>query len=72
MIKPAEKPVPLRYDMVESKEFPDHWHVEAIDHEGCVFVAVFSGPAAQARAAEYTDWKNGVRHPATVLQLVRR
>jgi hypothetical protein len=61
----------LLYETVESREFPDHWHVEAIDDEGRVFVAVFSGPDAEERAREYADWKNGVRRLAPVLQLVR-
>lgn len=62
----------LRYEIAASRDFPDHWNVEAIDPDGCVFVAIFSGPDARERAAEYADWKNGVRHSAAVLQLVRR
>jgi hypothetical protein len=62
----------MKYEMVESKSYPDHWHVEAIDDEGRIYVAVFSGPDAKNRATEYLDWKTGVRHPAAVLKLVRR
>lgn len=62
----------LTYEIVESPVYPDHWHVEAIDDEGEVLVAVFSGPDAQRRAAEYSDWKNGVRHPAVVLELLKQ
>ena len=62
----------MRYDIAESRDYPDHWHVEAIDDDGRVYVAVFTGPQASERAAEYADWKNGVRHPAAVLQLVNR
>ncbi len=46
------------YELVESDLYPGHWHVEAIDNEGRIFVAVFSGPDAEARATEYADWKN--------------
>jgi hypothetical protein len=62
----------VNYEIVESRDYPGHWHVEAIDNEGRIYVAVFSGPDAKERAAEYADWKNGVRHPATVLRLVGR
>jgi hypothetical protein len=62
----------LKYEIAESKDYPGHWHVEAVDNEGLVFVAVFSGPEARDRAAEYADWKNGIRHPTAVLQLVGR
>ena len=59
------------YEVAESKLYPEHWHVEAIDEHGQIFVAVFTGPQAKERAAEYADWKNRVRHPAAVLQMVR-
>ena len=49
------------YEVVESKDFPDHWHVESILDDGEVYVTVFSGPEAQERAVEYADWKNGDR-----------
>ena len=60
----------LKYEVTESPEFSGHWHVEAIDDEGRVFVAVFSGPEAEERAREYADWKNGLRR-ASVVQLVK-
>lgn len=60
----------MKYELVESRDFPGHWHVEHIDEEGRVYVAVFSGPGAKERAAEYADWKNKVRNPAAVLRLV--
>ncbi len=50
----------MNYEVVESKNYPDEWRVEAIDSEGRVFVAIFSGPAAKERATEYAAWKNGV------------
>jgi hypothetical protein len=39
---------------------PRDWRVEAIDHdgEGEVYIAIFSGPHAQARAEAYAAWKN--------------
>ena len=48
----------MNYEVKESKTHRDYWHVEATDSEGRVFVAVFSGPQAQARAQEYAEWKN--------------
>jgi hypothetical protein len=51
---------PMNYEAVESKNHADEWRVEAIDSEGRVFVAIFSGPAAKERATEYASWKNGV------------
>ena len=53
----------MNYEAVESKPYPDEWRVEAIDSEGRVFVAIFSGPAAKERANEYAAWKNGVQEP---------
>ena len=51
------------YEVIESRSFPGHWHAESVDSEGRVFVAVFSGPNAMERAAEYADWKNKVFAP---------
>lgn len=62
----------MKHEIAESKDYPGHWHVEAIDNEGRVFVAVFSGPEAKERAAEYADWKNGIRRPASLLRMVSR
>jgi hypothetical protein len=62
----------VKYEVVESRDYPGHWHVEAINNDGSIEVAVFSGPSAQERAAEYADWKNGVRNPAAVLRIVGR
>jgi hypothetical protein len=38
----------------------DEWRVEAIDYDkdGQIYVAIFCGPQAQARAEEYARWKN--------------
>jgi hypothetical protein len=49
----------LVYEAVESRDYPDHWHVEATDTEGTVFIASFSGPTAQERAREFADRQNG-------------
>jgi hypothetical protein len=62
----------MKYEMIESRAEPGHWHVESINDDGSVYVVVFSGPEAKERAAEYADWKNGLRHPAAVLHLVQR
>jgi hypothetical protein len=62
----------LKHEIGESKDYPGHWHVEAIDDEGKVFVAVFSGPEAKECAAEYADWKNGIGRPAALLRMVSR
>jgi hypothetical protein len=69
-----QKAIPkvMKYEIVESSAEPGHWYVESINEDGSVYVVVFSGPEAQKRAAEYAEWKNGVRHPATVLHLVQR
>lgn len=52
----------MEYEVVESKAFPGYWHAEAVDHEhdGEIFVVVFSGPDACRLAHEYAAWKNGV------------
>jgi len=50
----------MEYEVVESRIAKNEWRVEAIDHErdGAVYVALFSGPEARERAAEYAAWKN--------------
>jgi hypothetical protein len=50
----------MRYEVVKSRETPDVWHVEATneDGDGEMYVAVFSGPGAEARAVEYAEFKN--------------
>ncbi len=59
------------YEVAESTLYPDHWHVEAVGEDGQVYVAVFSGPEAAKRAAEYAEWKNSAAHSATPLHLVK-
>jgi hypothetical protein len=51
----------MNYEVAESKNYSDEWRVEAVDNEGRVFVAIFSGPTARERANEYAVLKNGVR-----------
>lgn len=48
------------YEVVKSKQSPDRWHVEFIDHanEGECYVTVFTGPDAEERAREYARLKN--------------
>jgi len=50
----------MRYEVIESREIPGEWRVEAInfDGDGEVYVAIFSGPSAKVRAKEYATWKN--------------
>lgn len=47
--------------IVEDRIFAGQWRVEAIDmqKEGVVYVSIFAGPDAQARAREYAIWKYG-------------
>jgi len=49
----------MNYEAFQDKSSSD-WRVEAVDfeNEGNVYIAIFSGPDAQARAAEYVQWKN--------------
>ena len=54
----------MKYEIAESRQYPNHWHVEAVNGDGEVFVVVFSGPKAKDRAYEYAAWKNAVIAPA--------
>jgi len=53
----------LQYEVVRSLTAIDdnEYRVEAIapDGDGEVYVAIFSGPEAKARAEEYAKFKNG-------------
>jgi hypothetical protein len=57
----------MNYEAFNDKSSSD-WRVEAVDfeNEGNIYIAIFSGPDAQARAEEYAQWKNQVhaRRPA--------
>lgn len=52
----------LEYEVVRSRDAveDDEYRVEAIDydHDGQVYVAIFSGPNARKRAEEYAKFKN--------------
>lgn len=50
----------MQYEAFVSEEAVnnDEWRVEALNEEGECFIAIFSGPQAQARAEEYAAWKN--------------
>jgi hypothetical protein len=55
----VETAVSIHFEAFRDKVRPGDWRVEAINsNTGDVFVAVFSGPLAQARAAEYANYKN--------------
>jgi hypothetical protein len=50
----------MRYDVARSEEAPFDWVASAVNDEGDgeIYVAVFSGPRAKERAAEYAEWMN--------------
>ncbi|MGA7920499.1 MAG: hypothetical protein WCA38_12625 [Candidatus Acidiferrales bacterium] len=49
----------LNFEAIRDKFRPTEWRVEAINTEtGDVFVAVFRGPLARERAAEYAKFEN--------------
>jgi hypothetical protein len=48
------------YEVAQDWIDPHDWRVEAINHDGDgeVYVAIFSGPDAQARAEANAAWKS--------------
>jgi hypothetical protein len=50
----------MKYEAIQDESFKDTWRVEAIDHESemVIYVAVFTGPDAGARAQAYVEWQN--------------
>jgi len=50
----------LTFEVTQDSLQPGDFRVEAIDadRDGEVYIAIFVGPDAQARAEEYADWKN--------------
>lgn len=52
-------PANLQYEVYESEESPGDWIAAAVDDssEGEIYLALFSGPAAEERAREYALWK---------------
>ena len=58
----VETVVSLHFEAFRDKFRPSDWRVEAMNSTtGDVFVAVFCGPLAQARAAEYAEFMNSVQ-----------
>jgi hypothetical protein len=54
----------MQITVFADKEFPNDWHVEAIDTKsGDIFQAVFAGPDAEDRAREYADWQRSKQIP---------
>jgi hypothetical protein len=49
--------IDLKAEVVQRKDAPNSWGVEAIDGEGSIYMAVFSGPMAKERAFEYARSK---------------
>ncbi len=47
----------MDWEVIEDRHHQGHWRVEATTSEGEVYVAIFSGPDAHARAEEYSAWK---------------
>lgn len=49
----------MRYELVESRENPGEWRVEAFNMagDGECYLAIFTGPLAKERAEEYLYWK---------------
>jgi hypothetical protein len=49
----------MQIEVIEDKLCPGMWRVEsmACDSDGEVYVTIFSGPLAEARAREYATWK---------------
>jgi hypothetical protein len=53
----------VEYEVVQSRGVLDEYRVEGIDydHEGQVYVTLFSGPNAKERAEVYATFKNSER-----------
>jgi hypothetical protein len=53
----------VNWEIVEDRQHPGHWRVEATNHDGDgeVNVAIFSGPRAKERAEEYAAWQQETR-----------
>lgn len=47
----------LSVEVVERKDAPGAWTVEATDEDGSIFQAIFAGPEARERAEEYARFK---------------
>ncbi len=65
----------LNHEIIESADYPGHWHVEAVSEDGQIAVAVFSGWNAKELAEEYFAWKrrqSGKGKLGVVLTMVRK
>ena len=53
----------MNVEVVERRDAPGVWGVEAINYEGDgeIYTAIFSGPDAKGRAIEYADMKYGLK-----------
>lgn len=61
-----EKGAVMEYVAIQDKQFLNDWRSEAIESKtGDCFVVVFSGPEAEQRARQFTDWQNSntCKHP---------
>jgi len=47
----------MRYEVQQSEESRDAYVVTAIESDGEIYSALFSGPKAKDRAEEYVSWK---------------
>ena len=63
----------LRYELVQCEGSVNVWRVEAIDeeNEGVIYMALFSGPDARAKAQEYAAWKSARKGNRPVLAFSR-
>lgn len=51
------KQINLETEIIERKDAPGSWGVEAIDTDGAIYMAIFLGPKAEERALEYARSK---------------
>lgn len=56
----------MKYEVMESKEYPRDWTVGAVEDppegDGDIYLAIFSGPQARERTIEYERFKNSREH----------
>lgn len=54
----------MKYEILESKQFPGEWVVEAINEDekgdGEIYLTVFSYARAEQRARAYLNWVLGI------------
>jgi len=61
------EPLGIEVGIVEVRDAPGEWLVEAIDHssEGEIYRAIFAGPMAEQRARDYARLTYGVPSAST-------